>query len=58
MVSSGGMLNTKFPPWEVATCSSETMKYDSQLAYAYAKRGQVLLCERWAKQFDENPKIV
>eukprot|EP00602_Paraphysomonas_sp_CaronLab_P000012 CAMPEP_0185026718 /NCGR_PEP_ID=MMETSP1103-20130426/11025_1 /TAXON_ID=36769 /ORGANISM="Paraphysomonas bandaiensis, Strain Caron Lab Isolate" /LENGTH=531 /DNA_ID=CAMNT_0027560385 /DNA_START=149 /DNA_END=1744 /DNA_ORIENTATION=- len=47
VVSSGGMYNTKFPEWNVAT--SRTGKYDGQFAYAYAKRGQVLLCERWSR---------
>ena len=46
LVSSGGMLNSAFPPWEVAT-STRGADYDGNLAYAYAKRGQVLLCERW-----------
>ena len=41
------MYNTKFPVWEDAT-STGNKKYDGQFAYAYAKRGQVLLCERWA----------
>jgi dehydrogenase/reductase SDR family member 12 len=41
------MYNTKFPEWEDAT-STGTKKYDGQFAYSYAKRGQVLLCERWA----------
>jgi dehydrogenase/reductase SDR family protein 12 len=48
LVSSGGMYNTPFPKWEVA--SGQSGKYDGQLAYAYAKRGQVLLCERWAAE--------
>ena len=50
VVSSGGMYNTKFPAWEVAT--SLEGEYNGQLAYAYAKRGQVLLCERWASAVD------
>lgn len=50
VVSSGGMYNTCFPDWEVATSTSQdpSVTYDGQFAYAYAKRGQVLLCERWA----------
>mmetsp|Transcript_52529 Transcript_52529/g.96136 ORF Transcript_52529/g.96136 Transcript_52529/m.96136 type:complete len:379 (+) Transcript_52529:46-1182(+) len=52
MVSSGGMLNTAFPAWNVAASLPEDdgtiPAYDGQLAYAYAKRGQVLLCERLA----------
>lgn len=51
MVSSGGMLNTPFPKWEVAT--AQEGEYDGQYAYAYAKRGQVLLCERWAAEETE-----
>lgn len=47
VVSSGGMYNTKWPKWERAV--SYEGQYDGQLAYAYAKRGQVLLCEQWAK---------
>jgi dehydrogenase/reductase SDR family protein 12 len=51
-VSSGGMYNFPFPSWEVATSTSTDpkSKYDGQFAYGYAKRGQVLLCERWAEQ--------
>ena len=50
---SGGMYNTNFPQWEDATATGNK-KYDGQFAYAYAKRGQVLLCERWAAQ---HPKV-
>jgi dehydrogenase/reductase SDR family member 12 len=49
VVSSGGMYNTKWPAWEIGTSQSGT--YDGQLAYAYAKRGQVLLCEQWTQMF-------
>jgi dehydrogenase/reductase SDR family protein 12 len=45
-VSSGGMYNSKFPKWDVATSQTS---YDGNLAYSYAKRGQVLLAERWAR---------
>lgn len=52
VVSSGGMYNTRFPSWDVATSQdSPNFIYDGQFAYAYAKRGQVLLCERWAEMF-------
>jgi dehydrogenase/reductase SDR family member 12 len=51
VVSSGGMYNTKFPQWSIAT--SQMGDYDGQLAYAYAKRGQVLLCEQWTKIYPE-----
>ncbi len=44
IVSSGDMLTTKFPAWHAATSTGPSaVKYDGQLAYAYAKRGQVLL---------------
>lgn len=45
-LTSAGMLNTKFPGFEIA--ASLKGKYNGNLAYAYAKRGQVLLAERWA----------
>jgi len=48
VVSSGGMYNTKFPAWAAAT--AQEGEYSGNLAYAYAKRGQVLLCERWSEQ--------
>lgn len=51
VVSSGGMYNTKFPQWSKAT--SQIGTYDGQFAYAYSKRGQVLLCEEWTKQFPQ-----
>mmetsp|Transcript_12827 Transcript_12827/g.19446 ORF Transcript_12827/g.19446 Transcript_12827/m.19446 type:complete len:340 (-) Transcript_12827:136-1155(-) len=49
-VSSGGMYNTKFPEW--AVLSNDT-KYDGNMAYAYAKRGQVLLAERYTREHPE-----
>jgi len=48
LLASGGMYNTKFPDWEVATSLKGT--YNGNLVYAYAKRGQVLLAERWAAE--------
>lgn len=49
-VSSGGMYNVKFPEWTIATSTGAAAgSYNGQLAYAYAKRGQVLLCEKWAE---------
>lgn len=56
VVSSGGMYNFPFPAWHVATSTSTDpkVKYDGQFAYGYAKRGQVLLCERWAS---EHPSV-
>ena len=91
VVSSGGMLNTKFPKWEVAASLQGVygasrilhasrfthlthlghlahrahhahhahrahlthISIDGNLAYAFAKRGQVLLCERWARKQQE-----
>jgi len=53
VVSSGGMYNTPWPDWKTATSTGED-KYSGNLAYAYAKRGQVLLMERWAM---EHPKV-
>ena len=54
-VSSGGMYNVPFPDWSTATSSDgATHDYDGQLAYAYAKRGQVLLAEEYTKLY---PKI-
>lgn len=53
-VSSGGMYNTKFPDWDTATSSEgASHKYDGNFAYAYAKRGQVLLAERSTKTNSE-----
>ena len=42
VVSSGGMYNSKFPSWE--TAASLEGEFSGNLAYAFAKRGQVLLC--------------
>eukprot|EP00041_Stephanoeca_diplocostata_P019412 m.418964 g.418964 ORF g.418964 m.418964 type:complete len:349 (+) comp21297_c0_seq1:361-1407(+) len=58
-VSSGGMYNTKFPSWAKAVGIDEkggqhAKCYDGQLAYAYAKRGQVLLAEQLTKQHAES----
>ena len=52
VVSSGGMYNSKFPSWE--TAASLEGEFSGNLAYAFAKRGQVLLCERWA---EEHPAV-
>ena len=54
-VSSGGMYTTPFPDWSTATSSEDSkQEYNGNLAYAYAKRGQVLLAEEYTKQY---PKI-
>ncbi len=50
-MSSGGMYNTAFPKFEIA--ASLCGDYNGQMAYAYCKRGQVLLAEYWAKEFPE-----
>ena len=49
-VTSGGMLITKFPDWQTLTSTGdEKDKYNGNFAYGYAKRGQVLLAERMAR---------
>lgn len=61
LVSSGGMYNTRFPKHETALATREDKKFEfsGQMAYAYAKRGQVLLCEEWTKRHkDTNVKFV
>jgi len=53
-VSSGGMYNSKLPSWELTTSTGASKdKYDGQMAYVYAKRGQVLLAERYARDYPE-----
>jgi len=53
-VSSGGMYNSKFPEWEVAASSGKyESNYNGNMAYTYAKRGQVLLAERFTKDYPE-----
>jgi dehydrogenase/reductase SDR family protein 12 len=52
-VSSGGMYNTAWPSWAMATSTGDE-KYSGNLAYAYAKRGQVLLMEKWGA---EHPQV-
>lgn len=51
-VTSAGMYTTKFPDWKDATNTAEGQKYDGVMAYAYAKRAQVILAEEWAKNKD------
>jgi len=54
-VSSGGMYTTPFPDWPTATSAEgATHEYNGNLAYAYAKRGQVLLAEEYTNLY---PKI-
>lgn len=53
-VASGGMYNSKFPEWEVAASTGKyESSYDGNMAYAFAKRGQVLLAERFTKEYPE-----
>lgn len=57
-VSSGGMYTSPFPDWDTATSSDDAKhKYDGQLAYAYAKRGQVLLADEYAKLYSAIPTV-
>lgn len=49
LISSGGMYKTKFPSWEIAT--NDVGEYDGIMAYSFAKRGQVLLAERWTQEY-------
>lgn len=51
-VSSGGMYNTAWPGVDEAASNSAkfSKRYDGQFSYACAKRGQILLCERWGEQ--------
>lgn len=57
-VSSGGMYTSPFPDWDTATSSDDAKhKYDGQLAYAYAKRGQVLVAEKYAKLYPAIPTV-
>jgi dehydrogenase/reductase SDR family protein 12 len=54
LVSSGGAYNTPFPNWATATSSEEsTHKYNGNLAYCYAKRGQILLAEEYSKLYPD-----
>lgn len=59
-VSSGGMYNTKWPAWPVAVGARDsTEPYSGNMAYAYAKRGQVLLARYWAQKWQATgPKVV
>lgn len=52
-VTSGGLYNTKFPSWS-KFMSLDDNKYDGNMAYSYAKRGQLLMAERYTV---EQPQI-
>lgn len=44
------MYNFKLPSWDVLIGKDRTNKFDGTAAYAYAKRGQILLAERWSEE--------
>jgi dehydrogenase/reductase SDR family member 12 len=68
VVTSGGMYNTALPPWEVLTSYTTppsptakdsippSFKYSGNMAYAYAKRGQVVLVEEWSRLYGTKGK--
>ena len=66
VVSSGGMYNTGLPSFDVMTSytapgsstAPSNFKYNGNLAYAYAKRGQIVLAEEWSKQHTDQVKFV
>lgn len=66
IVTSGGMYNTGLPDWNTMTSysnkseerSQSTFKYDGNMAYAYAKRGQVVLAEAWSQEWGESVTVV
>jgi len=61
IVSSGGMYNTAIPSFDVLTSYTadksvekpKNFKYSGNMAYSYAKRGQVVLVEEWSKQHND-----
>lgn len=61
VVSSGGMYNTGLPSFDVMTSYTAPgssvkpsgFQYNGNMAYAYAKRGQVVLVEEWSKQHND-----
>lgn len=57
-VTSGGMYTTNFPSWEEATNTAPGQNYNGNLAYAYAKRGQVILAEEFAKESNDEITFV
>ncbi len=60
IVSSGGMLTQKLPEWETITCTGDNSaeEYNGVTAYAYAKRAQVVLAEKWAQKYAKETKVV
>jgi len=65
VVTSGGMYNTGLPSFDVMTSytAGETktppskFEYSGNMAYAYAKRGQVVLVEEWSKQHKDDGDV-
>jgi dehydrogenase/reductase SDR family member 12 len=70
IVTSGGMYTTPLPSWDVMTSymsgtsagstsvPPNQFKYDGTMAYAYAKRGQVILADEWSRMYPTSPKFV
>jgi dehydrogenase/reductase SDR family member 12 len=71
VVTSGGMYTTPIPSWDTMTSYTiptetksidkpKNFKFDGTMAYAYAKRGQVVLVEEWSKMYasSNHPKFV
>ena len=56
LTTSGGMYNSKFPGVDECVDPPEK-KYDGQFAYVYAKRGQVLLAEHYARHEPDVPVV-
>lgn len=59
IVTSGGALNVALPDWETLTCTSKKARadYDGVKWYAYMKRAQVILAEKWGKKYGDKVKI-
>jgi len=53
IITSGGMYNSKLEPFADLYSGGTAKSFNGQLAYAKAKRAQVVLGERWAKEFPE-----
>ena len=60
IVSSGGMLNYPLQDWETLTCTSKKAReeYNGVKWYAYMKRAQVILAEKWAEKYGNKVKVV
>jgi dehydrogenase/reductase SDR family protein 12 len=55
VVTSGGAYNSPYPGWETITSTAPDSEanYDGNIAYSWAKRGQILLVEEWAKAYPD-----